>query len=90
MRKTLALVAYLSLAPQSPTRETLAALFWSEYDQQHALSNLRRNLSSLTRSMPPGFLETDRERIGLRREDWLEVDVEEFRGQLVSSMCMRS
>ena len=82
MRKTLALLAYLSLSPQSPTRETLAALFWPEYDQQHALSNLRRNLSSLTRSLPSGFLETDRERIGLRREDRPEVDVEEFREQL--------
>ena len=28
MRKTLALLAYLSLSPQNPTRETLAALFW--------------------------------------------------------------
>ena len=30
MRKTLALLAYLSLSPQNPTRETLAAMFWPE------------------------------------------------------------
>jgi DNA-binding SARP family transcriptional activator len=82
MRKPLALLAYLSLSPQSPTRETLASLFWLEHDQQHALSSLRRSLFSLGRSLPPGFLEVDREKIGLRREDWLKVDVEEFRQQL--------
>ncbi len=82
MRKTLALLAYLSLTSQSPSRETLATMFWPEFDQQHSLTNLRRNLFSLARSLPLGILETDRERIGLRREDWLQVDVEEFRRQL--------
>ncbi len=79
MRKTIALLAYLSLSPQRPSRETLATMFWPEYDQQHSLTNLRRNLFSLARSLPPGLLETDRERIGLRREDWLQIDVEEFK-----------
>jgi LuxR family maltose regulon positive regulatory protein len=82
MRKTLALLAYLSLCPQSPSRETLASMFWPEFDQQHALTNLRRNLFSLTRSLPPGLLETDRERIGLRKDKSLQVDVEEFHHQL--------
>jgi LuxR family maltose regulon positive regulatory protein len=82
MRKTLALLTYLSLSPQSPSRETLATLFWPEFDQQHSFTNLRRNLFSLSRSLPPGLLATDRERIGLRREDWLQIDVEEFREQL--------
>src|SRR5512136_672064 len=82
MRKTLALLAYLSLNLQNPTRETLASLFWPEYDQQHALANLRRNLSSLARSLPFGLLEADRETIGLRKVDWLEVDVDEFHQQL--------
>ena len=82
MRKTLALLAYLSLSPQNPTRETLASMFWPEHDQQHALASLRRNLYSLVKSLPPGLLEADREKIGLRREDWLQVDVEEFRKQL--------
>jgi hypothetical protein len=82
MRKTLALLAYLSLSPQSIPRETLATMFWPEYDQQHSLTNLRRNLFSLARSLPPGLLETDRERVGLRREAWLHIDVEEFYEQL--------
>ncbi len=83
MRKPLALLAYLSLSPQSPTRETLASLFWPEHDQQHALSSLRRSLFSLGKSLPPGYLEADREKIGLRRENGLMVDVEEFRAHLV-------
>jgi ATP/maltotriose-dependent transcriptional regulator MalT/DNA-binding SARP family transcriptional activator len=82
MRKTLALLAYLSLSPQNPTRETLASLFWPDHDQQHALSSLRRNLYSLAKSVPPGLIEADREKIGLRREDWLHIDVEGFRGHL--------
>ncbi len=84
MRKSLALLAYLSLCQQKPTRETLATLFWAEYDQPHALSNLRRNLSSVSGSMPAGILEADRERIGLVRKDWLTIDVEEFRAHLAS------
>jgi LuxR family maltose regulon positive regulatory protein len=78
MRKTLALLAYLSLTPQPPTRETLATLFWPEYDQQHALSNLRRNLSSLAGSLPPTCLDVDRERVGLRGSQGIEIDVERF------------
>src|SRR5512139_462661 len=82
MRKTLALLAYLSLSSYSPTRETLAALFWPEYDQQHALANLRRHLSSLAKILPEKLFEADRERIGLRREGWLKIDVDEFIEQL--------
>ncbi|HSB02798.1 MAG TPA: BTAD domain-containing putative transcriptional regulator, partial [Anaerolineales bacterium] len=78
MRKTLALLAYLSLSPQSTSRETMATMFWPEYDQQHALSNLRRNLSSLAGSLPPGCLYADRERIELQMGDEVQVDVKEF------------
>lgn len=78
MRKALALLAYLSLSPQYPTRDTLAALFWPEFDQRHALANLRRNLSSLAKQLPQGLLEADRESIGLKRVSWLEVDIDTF------------
>ncbi len=82
MRKALALLAYLSLSPQYPTRDTLAALFWPEYDPQHALASLRRSLSSLAKMLPPGLLDANRETIGLKRVAWLEVDVAAFRQQL--------
>jgi LuxR family maltose regulon positive regulatory protein len=82
MRKALALLAYLSLSPQYPTRDTLAALFWPEFDQRHALANLRRNLSSLAKQLPPGLLEADRDTIGLKMVSWLAVDVDAFREQV--------
>lgn len=82
MRKTLALLAYISLSPQAPTRETLASMFWPEYDQQHSLANLRRHLSSLARSLPAGVLDSDRERVGLSRNEQLEIDVQQFRALL--------
>ena len=78
-RKALALLAYLSLSHQSPSRETLAAIFWPDFDQKHSLTNLRRSLFSLARSLPPELLETDRERIGLRKAAWLRIDADEFR-----------
>lgn len=82
MRKTLALLAYLSLSPQPPTRETLATLFWSEFDQQSAFANLRRNLASLTKRLPPGIFEADRERIGLIKGVAVNVDVDRFRSRI--------
>jgi LuxR family transcriptional regulator, maltose regulon positive regulatory protein len=83
MRKTLALLAYLSLSPQPASREILAAMFWPEFDQQHAMSNLRRNLSSLCKCLPDGLVEADRDRIVLQRPEWLKVDVHEFRERLL-------
>jgi DNA-binding SARP family transcriptional activator len=58
-------------------------MFLPEFDQQHAMSDLRRNLSSLAKSLPGGLLEAERERVGLRGEEWLKVDVEEFRELLL-------
>lgn len=82
LRKALALLAYLSLSSQPPTRETLAALFWPEHDQQHALANLRRTLSSLASSLPADFFEIDREQVGLRFNDNVQIDVTQFREKL--------
>ncbi len=77
MRKALALLAYLSLSPQRPTRESLASIFWPEFDQQRALANLRRNLASLSTSLPSGILFSDRETAGLLKES-LTIDVDDF------------
>ncbi len=84
MRKTLALLAYLSLSSQHISRETLATLFWPEYDQQHALSNLRRNLSSLSKSLPFDVLKSDREKIELTKGDRIKIDTDEFLACLTS------
>jgi len=76
-RKAAALLAYLCLNPGDCTREVLATMFWQEGNQQKALANLRRTLSSLNSSLPK-WIEADRETITLKRNDKLWVDVDVF------------
>ena len=80
-RKAAALLAYLSLNPGECPREVLATMFWQEGNQQKALANLRRTLSSLKSSLP-GWIEADRETITLRRNGKLWVDVDAFHQSL--------
>ena len=85
MRKSLALLVYLRLAERDFSRESLSTLFWPEYDQQHALANLRRALSSLNKSLRGELLAADREKIGLRDGQRVWLDVDEFRRQVAVS-----
>jgi LuxR family maltose regulon positive regulatory protein len=80
-RKAAALLAYLSLNPGECPREVLATMFWQEGNQQKALANLRRTLSSLNSSLP-GWIEADRDSIALKRNGKLWVDVEAFHQSL--------
>ena len=43
-RTVIALLAYLALNPQRHTREFLSSLFWSQYNQTKAFTNLRHTL----------------------------------------------
>jgi len=78
MRKSLALLVYLRMAERDYSRESLSTLFWPEYDQQHALANLRRTLSSLNKSIRAELLDADREKISLKDHKKVWLDVEEF------------
>lgn len=80
-RKAAALLAYLSLNPGECPREVLATMFWQEGNQQKALANLRRTLSSLNSSLP-GWIEADRETIALKHNSKLWVDVDAFHQSL--------
>ena len=82
MRKSLALLIYLRMADHDYSRESLSALFWPEFDQQHAQSNLRRTLSSLNKSLQVKLLEADRDKIGLIDRSKVWLDVECFQGLL--------
>ncbi|RPI24007.1 MAG: hypothetical protein EHM70_21795, partial [Chloroflexota bacterium] len=77
-RKSLALLVYLRLCEHDVSRESLATLFWPEYDQQHAQANLRRALSSLNISLQKELLEADRVKISLTDRSKVWVDVEQF------------
>ncbi|MHB8134971.1 MAG: BTAD domain-containing putative transcriptional regulator [Anaerolineaceae bacterium] len=84
-RKAVALLAYLSFSFPSPlSRENLATLFWSEYDQQHANANLRRSLFSINRDLGPDFIIGNRETIMINPSCLLWQDVREFRLLLTS------
>ncbi len=50
----LALLAYLAVTRQSHSRESLAALFWPDYDQSRAHAYLRR--TSLASVGDPAFI----------------------------------
>jgi DNA-binding SARP family transcriptional activator len=83
-RKALALAAYLALAKRPTTRDTLAALFWPDLDQERARAALRSTLPALTALSPQAWLEVDRTAVRLNREAvW--VDVHMFLDLLVQS-----
>jgi len=82
-RKALALLAYLTLTETSHSRESLAALFWPEYDQSSARGALRRTLSTLHKATGGIVLDIARERIRIHTDSPLWVDVLAFR-QLIS------
>jgi len=74
-RKATALVAYLAVTRRRHTRDALAGLLWPEYNQTRARAALRRTLSSLGGARAEGWLEADREAVGLDREGiWVDVD----------------
>jgi DNA-binding SARP family transcriptional activator len=74
-RKGLALAAYLALAEQRQSRETLASLFWPELDQEHARSALRSTLYSLTGPFTKAWIHSDTMSVSIKREIvWVDVN----------------
>ena len=77
-RKAVALLAYLALTRRRQTRDTLAGLLWPDHGQKRARAALRRTLSSLSRAREGGWLEVERDSVGLDLQAvW--VDVYRFR-----------
>ena len=94
-RKSLALLAYLAMTGETHTRDALATLLSPEQDQSQARAGLRYALATLKKALGDGWLEVDRERIGLHPEVvpslansqpapelQLWLDVAEFRAKL--------
>jgi DNA-binding SARP family transcriptional activator len=82
--KALALLAYLTITDKPHRRDTLATLFWPDYDQTHARAAVRRALASLNKALPGKWWDTDRETIGLNYKgdpDFL-LDVNQFHTRL--------
>src|SRR5512147_2732171 len=81
-RKITALLAFLSLHQGEVARETLAAMFWPENDQQHAMGSLRRALWSLSSCLDFDSLDIDRELVRLTDRSQIRVDVEDLRQRI--------
>ena len=82
-RKAAALLCYLSLSPGECQRELLATMFWPEGNQQKALANLRRTLSSLNASLP-GWIMANRDTLALKRNGKFWMDVDAFHQSLLN------
>jgi predicted ATPase/DNA-binding SARP family transcriptional activator/Tfp pilus assembly protein PilF len=86
-RKAFAMLAYLVVTGQPHRRETLTALLWPDSEPTLAYSYLRRDLTVLNKVLGTGWLDIDREELGLARRDDFWLDVTEFR-QLLEACTM--
>ena len=64
-RKATALLAYLALSGERPSRDWLAFFLWPEFDDSRARAALRRTLSALKAAIGEGAIYATREQIGL-------------------------
>src|SRR5262245_12293473 len=75
----LALLAYLAVTRETHSREVLATLLWPEYEPSRGRARLRRELAELNQALGQGYLEADRDQIGLvrsaGRQVWLDVNM---------------
>jgi DNA-binding SARP family transcriptional activator/predicted ATPase len=75
-RKATALLAYLALSGERPSRDFLAAFLWPEFDDSRAKAALRRTLSALKAAVGEGVIYATREQIGLEPDvAWCDVVV---------------
>jgi predicted ATPase/DNA-binding SARP family transcriptional activator len=89
-RKAIALLAYLAVndigsAPQRYSRESLSALFWPDYDQAKAFSNLRRTIWEVHQAIGESWLIADRESVHLNPDAKVDLDVAHFQSLLSQS-----
>ncbi len=73
-RKATALLAYLALSGERPSRDFLAAFLWPDFDDSHAKAALRRTLSALKATIGDSPIVATREQIGLEPNGvWCDV-----------------
>ena len=64
-RKAFALLAYLATTNRPHSRDSLATMFWPQYDQSKARANLRRELSRVKTALDEELFSSDREQVVL-------------------------
>src|SRR5687768_18154810 len=88
-RKAVALLAYLAVEGGRHTRDSLSALFWPDYDQSKAFTNLRHTLWEIQQAIGEGWITADRETMGLSEEADVSLDIQEFESLLAQSRTQR-
>ena len=81
-RTVIALLAYLTLNPQRHSREFLSSLFWSQYNQTKAFTNLRHTLWEIHKSIGEDWIISDRATVSLNQAADISLDVTRFQDLL--------
>jgi len=77
-RKAVALLAYLAIERGQHQRDLLSSLFWPDYEQSKAFANLRHTLWEVQKAIGEGWINADRDQIGLNQEADIWLDVTDF------------
>lgn len=85
-RKAVALLVYLAVTAPSEghARDTLATLFWPEYDQRRARATLRNTLWALNKTLAGDWLKINQDNIGLNPDADVWIDVAHFQDLLAA------
>ena len=89
-RKAVALLVYLSVEGGKHTRDSLSALFWPDYDQSKAFTNLRHTLWEVQQAIAERWLIAARERMELDLAADISLDVRDFESVLVQSRAQQT
>jgi predicted ATPase/DNA-binding SARP family transcriptional activator len=81
-RKTLALLAYLAVDRWQHHRDHVSALFWPDYPQPKAFSNLRHVLWEVRQAIGDGWIDSGRDTLGLAEHADIWLDVAEFESRI--------
>src|SRR6266498_2151089 len=89
-RKAIALLVYLAMndighPSQKYSRESLIGLFWPDYEQAKAFSNLRRTIWEVHQAIGEDWLIADRESVHLNQNAKIDLDVVQFRDLLATT-----
>lgn len=80
--KALALLVYLAMQTEKQKREVLAAFLWPEYGQKKAYAYLRRTIWELHSLLGEGWLDADREKLGLYSNADIFLDIKQFQDHI--------
>jgi WD40 repeat protein/serine/threonine protein kinase len=77
-RKGLAMVVYLAVEADRRTRDSLASIFWPDYDQSRARANLRSTLFRLNQTPLSKWVQADSDTVAIHPEQDDFIDVFAF------------